>query len=315
MEQRSARTGDLLALGVSRDDLRGPRWRAPFRGVHSPALGAPVTALQRIYDAAELLPAGGVLGGWASAYLLGARELDGAGASGQTVEAVTCVVPRQCHLADRGGVRYFRADLGDEDRVAVDGVPVTSRIRTGFDLARWASLEDGVVALDVMARQTGLDPLAVVGYVREHPRLRRAPAARRAAHLADPGARSTGESRLRVLWLLEAGLPQPVCNAYVVDAVGEVVACTDLLDPRTGMCAEYDGPTHRTLEGHTSDNSREEALEDLGLVVVRATSVDLWRRNRPATARRLQRAHARAALANAGPASWGWRPSPAVPLW
>jgi very-short-patch-repair endonuclease len=42
--------------------------------------------------------------------------------------------------------------------------------------------------------------------------------------------------------------------------------------------AEYDGAQHRELDQHTSDNAREEGFEDHGLVVARATSLDLWRR-------------------------------------
>lgn len=311
--QRSLRAAELLDLGVTKGELRGPRWRAPFRGVHTPVVEDIGTTLQRIHDAVALLPPGGVLGGWAAAYLHGATELDGRGRSGTAQDPVTLVVPLSCHLDDRPGIRYFRTRLADDDRADVDGLPVTGRIRTAFDLGRWSSAESAVVALDTIARQARVDPNAVIAYARAHPRLRRARLAGRAAGLADPLSRSAGESRYRYCWMVDAGLPRPVCNAYIVDAEGVVVACADLLDPDSGLCGEYDGSTHRELESHTEDNNREERLEDLGLVVVRSTNMDLWRANRPRTVQRMRRAHARAR--SAGPGRWGWYPSAAPVFW
>ena len=127
------------------------------------------------------------------------------------------------------------------------------------------------------------------------------------APLVDPLSRCPGESRLRYLWVVEAGLPTPHCNAYVVDAFGTVVAMPDLLDPEAGMVGEYDGATHRELASHTEDNVREESFEAMGLVVVRATSLDLGP-HRDRTIRRVREHHVRATANQAVPRSWGWRP-------
>jgi very-short-patch-repair endonuclease len=86
----------------------------------------------------------------------------------------------------------------------------------------------------------------------------------------------------------------------------------DLFLPGCGLAGEYDGELHRELRMHTDDNQREESFEDLGLIVVRATSLDVGRR-RAATAERLRRAHARA-TDRLGPVTWLWRPSPAPRL-
>jgi len=127
--------------------------------------------------------------------------------------------------------------------------------------------------------------------------------------LVGAAARSTGESRLRYLWVVDAGLSVPVCNPYVVDRHGSIVGMSDLLDIEIGLAGEYDGSTHRDLEEHTADNTREESFEDLGVVVVRATSLDVTR-HRSRTVDRLLDGRRRAIdITRRGARSWGWAPS------
>jgi hypothetical protein len=174
-------------------------------------------------------------------------------------------------------------------------------------MARWSTVESGVVGTDILARQLGVETCDVAAYADRHPRFRGVPVARAVLRLTDPGSRSSGESRLRYLWVVEAGLPRPRCNPYVVDSLGTVVAMADLLDDDVGLVGEYDGSSHRTLEEHTRDNCREEDLEGLGLVVVRATSLDVGPR-RLRTVARILDGHRRAR--DVTTRSWGWRPSP-----
>ena len=96
------------------------------------------------------------------------------------------------------------------------------------------------------------------------------------------------ETRLRMLWMLRAQLPRPLVNAPVFNWREELVAIVDLLDQDAGTVGEYDGGQHRELAEHSGDNVREEALEDLGLVVTRVTSLNM--RERDETAARLMRA-------------------------
>jgi len=304
--QVSLRTTDLLALGVTKKELRGPRWRAPFFGVHSPVVPDPAAAAQRVLDAAELVPAGGAFGGWAAGWLLGATDLDGRGRSANESADVVVMVPRRHHPTPRDGIRYVRCQLTDDDLSTVDGLVVTNAVRTAFDLARGSNVEEGLVATDVLCRALGLAPARVLDYAPRHPRLRGSPVARTVLSLADPRSRSTGESRLRYIWVVLAKLPRPQCNAYVVDEHGTVVAMPDLLDDGTGLAGEYDGSGHREASAHTDDNDREERLEALGLVVVRATAIDVGPRRQRTVARLL------AGQARARPVtnrSWGWRPS------
>lgn len=303
---RSLRTADLLALGVSPEELRGPRWRSPFRGVHTPMVAAPESPRQRVLDVVELIPPGGAIGGWAAGFLLGASELDGRGRSGRETRDVVILGPRVHHSSPRDGVQFLRSALAEDDVVEVDGVPVSGPLRTAFDLARGSTAEEGLVDTDILCRQLALEPSCVREYAAKHARFRGAPVARRVLALADPRSRSSGESRLRYIWVVEAGLPRPECNPYIVAEDGSVVAMPDLLDVGSGLCGEYDGATHRHLDGHTADNAREEQLEDLGLVLVRATSLDVG----PFRARTVQRLRAGQRRATVQARQWGWRPSP-----
>lgn len=298
-------TGELLTCGVTPDELRGPGWRSPFHGLHAPASGDLLAPIQRILDAVELVPPGGAIGGWAAAHLLGAVELDGRGRSGREEEDVVIVAPRPCHRGRRQGVRFVRSALSDDDRVEVGGVTVTSPIRTVFDLARSRPARDALAGVDCACRLLGLEVPPVQDYLDRHRRYRGIPTARQVLSLADPRSRSAGESRLRYLWVVDARLPRPECNAYVIDCDGRVVAMVDLLDPESGLVGEYDGATHRLLASHTADNAREEDLEHCGLAVVRATSMDLGiYRQRTITRLRAGRERALASRSR----SWGWRP-------
>jgi Protein of unknown function (DUF559) len=102
--------------------------------------------------------------------------------------------------------------------------------------------------------------------------------AARVLPLTDARAMSPGESRLRMVWQLHAGLPRPLSNVTVLGRDGEFLAMVDLLDLATGLVAEYDGAHHANAEQRAADHAREERLERAGLVVVRATAVDLTRR-------------------------------------
>lgn len=95
--------------------------------------------------------------------------------------------------------------------------------------------------------------------------------ARRALPLCDPRARNAWETRMRLVWMLDAGLPRPRCNPPLLDLFGNLLGYPDLLDPVAGVVLEYDGSGHRRIRQHDRDNRREELFEEHGLVVSRVT--------------------------------------------
>ncbi len=138
-----------------------------------------------------------------------------------------------------------------------------------------SSLDEAVSFADACLHH-GVTNLPLLGdYCATRGRWRCIKLARLACCHADPAARNPWESRLRLLYVLEAGLPRPLANVAVFTMDGELIAIVDLLDPEAGLVVEFDGRDHRERHQHRADNVREEAVESLGLTVVRADSLDL----------------------------------------
>ncbi len=273
------RTATALDHGVSAREIAGPLWQRLHHGVHvDSALDAEDPDL-RIAAVVAILPVGAAITGWAALRILGARELDGrTGPGGRSMDPVTVSLGRPGVVRPRSGMRLDRTPLPDSDVIEVGGVPITTPVRSCVWLAMNSSVERSTALIDVAARAGVAD----VGEVRRRiSTLRRRQGvvrARTVATLIDGRSKSVPESVLKVVWVLEAGLPHPLVNRLVVDRWGVILGEPDLLDVEAAMVGEYDGSTHRELEGHAADNAREERFENHNLVVVRATSLDLWPR-------------------------------------
>lgn len=110
----------------------------------------------------------------------------------------------------KNGVVVHRYPLTDEEIVELDGVLVTSRLRTLIDLCRIAAFRDAVVALD-NALASDVVPLIkkdLVAALDAQGTVRGAVRAGRAIDFATPLAASPGESFSRVL-MHELGFPAP----------------------------------------------------------------------------------------------------------
>lgn len=291
-------SSDLRSAGVSKHLLSGPRYRrtSPARYVTSDVEQTPD---QRIAEAAAHMPPGSALGGWASAYVLGARTLDGRDAALRPEPLVMCV-PAPLHRQPILGVRYVRQVLEPDELIDLDGTTFVAPLRTASDLARWApTLIDAVIALDAMLLAGVVDEsglLAAEAALRGH---RGAKQARSALGLARTGVRSPGETRLRLLYVLEAGGAEDVLvNPRLYDRYGCFLGIPDLLDVEAGLAMEYDGAQwadsdretgHRDRAQHREDNVREEMFERSRLIVTRADGSDVTR-HKSELVGRLQRA-------------------------
>lgn len=293
---------DLLASGVTPGQLRGPRWQRTSHGRYLPDGVDAGACLQRILDAALRLPASGAIGGWASARAHGVEECDGLDMDGRTRLDVP-VVLSGARLSGTSGLDAWCDPLPVTDVREVDGLRFTAPPRTAFDRMRRADdLREAVVAADQMSHAALVTLAEMKGYVDQHPRWRGVGRARRALGLADPMARNAWETRMRLVWLLDAGLPIPLCNPAVFDLLEGLLGYPDLLDPVAGVVFEYDGAGHRRAWQHARDNRREELFEEHGLVVARVSRADLD--DRPALAARMQRTHARGLRRDRRADSW-----------
>lgn len=175
-------------------------------------------------------------------------------------------------LSKRVGTVVRRARLGPGEVVQRRGLRVTSPVRTVLDLCSRLPLVEAVATIDMslQRRLVHLDDLRA--YVAEHPRRKGIARLRRAVELADPGAESPMERRLRVLLVL-AGLPRPETQVRLHDAQGRFLARTDLYYRDARLCLEYDGSTHR--DSLVGDDRRQNRLLAAGFRLLRFTAADV----------------------------------------
>lgn len=283
---------------TSKGPFRGTRARAA--GVRTPATlrSGCVRVLPDVYVdrtdeldtatrdlAARCWAVGGVLAGWSSAAVLGARWVPD--------HVPEVVLPT--HVRRPSGVRVHQVRLHPDEIEEVDGVVVTTPARTAYDLGRRLPLIDAVAAVDQLCRVGICGPAQVASVAAQHLGARGLVRLRQVLELVDPGAESPPESALRVL-LVTSGLPRPRPQVEVFDRGGQLVARCDLGWERWRVVAEYDGAHHRSGRQLTLDVDRYEALEQLGWTVVRVTGTHLAQRPERVVARMaaaLRRAGAR----------------------
>ena len=153
---------------------------------------------------------------------------------------------RRLTLTDAPDVDLGRPDPldGRSDVVVVDGLRVTSPLRTCFDLIRRHQLVESVAFADAFAYAGLITPPGLVSYCAGFPRWPVVRQARVVADLATDRSRSPGESRLRMVVVL-AGLGEPFVNVGLHDAEGAHIATPDLLLlGRRPLAMEYDGGYH-----------------------------------------------------------------------
>ncbi|ORW38206.1 hypothetical protein AWB90_24540 [Mycobacterium paraense] len=162
---------------------------------------------------------------------------------------------------------------------AVNGVAVTSPARTAFDLGRRPGLVPAVVAVDLLARATGVAVEEVLPLIKAHRGARGMKQLRRVLTLFDAGAESPQETRTRLV-IISAGLPRPRTQIPVHNEWGAVVARIDMGWEQWRVGVEYDGAQHWTDPRiRANDIDRAAELERRGWRIVRV-SADLLR-NRP----------------------------------
>lgn len=275
----TARRSSLIRLGISDSELRGPLWRRATHGHYYFSPNDPDNPMRPIHDAIGFMPRDCAISGWAAAYLQGVQELDGRRWSDGERDPLLLVLPKGRRVR-RKEFATLRAPVAEDELAKWGGVNITAPERTCFEMMRRTTVEEAVVALDAMLRAEAVTLDGMRAFVAGKAGWNGVPIARAALDLADGRAASCPESRLRYVWQVEAGLSRPAVNVAVLDSTGVFAGIPDLLDEASGLVGEYDGGQHRELVQHTNDNAREERLEALGLVVVRATSVDLKSRRR-----------------------------------
>ncbi|WP_045824075.1 type IV toxin-antitoxin system AbiEi family antitoxin domain-containing protein [Williamsia herbipolensis] len=165
-----------------------------------------------------------------------------------------------------------------DEVTVVDGIAVTSMARTAIDVSRSGTFVQAVTVLDGTLRRS-VSPGELVAVSDRGRRRVGAPVARRALAIADGRSESVGESVSRALMRGFTDVPVPDLQVdYVIGFDGRIARVD--FDWGGVLVGEFDGRTKYGRDGDSADDVwrekvREDALRDLGLVVIRWTWDDL----------------------------------------
>lgn len=260
-------TAAVAAGLVTPDRLRGPGFERLFPDTYVPAGGEPPDLRLRSLAAYLWAGPGAVLGGYSAAELLG-RSCSPSDAPAEVVGA-----DLRSGARSRTGVTVRREALHSGEITEIDGVRITSRLRTAFDLARLLPPTEGVVAVDALARGE-FNPDLLLNFAVRYPGLR---GVRRVIDVlcwADARSGSPPETRLRLV-LVRSGLPRPVAQHPVIGDDRRIL-WLDLAYPEHRLGIEYDGGDHfATPDAARADARRHTRLVTAGWRVLRYTADDM----------------------------------------
>jgi hypothetical protein len=172
----------------------------------------------------------------------------------------------------RLSITHSTLDVADVTRFG--GIPVTTPVRTAFDLGRRAPRIDALIAVDALLHRRVVKLAALTDYAEAHPGWPGITLLREVLTLAEPLSESPMETRLRLL-LVDAGLPRPVAQHDIHDERGRFIARADLAYPSLRIAIEYEGDHHRERATFRRDIGRFNALRAAGWLVLRFTADDL----------------------------------------
>lgn len=163
--------------------------------------------------------------------------------------------------------------LADDEVTRIAGLPVTSVVRTAFDLGRCLPRQRAIARLDALSRAICFSVEDVLVLAERHRGARGVRRLREVLPLVDRGAASPKETWLRVL-LVDAGLPTQTTQIPVQTSRG-LIAMLDMGWEEFMVAAEYDGDQHRTDRGrYVWDQRRSRLVAELGWKAVRVINED-----------------------------------------
>ncbi|ODR25107.1 endonuclease domain-containing protein [Mycolicibacterium porcinum] len=183
------------------------------------------------------------------------------------------------------GILIHTGVIADDEITVVGDMTCTTIARTCYDMGRFQSLDTAIIRIDALLNSTRGSIAAVSTIAERYPGARRIRRLRQALDLADAGAESPQETRLRLL-LVRGGLPRPVTQIPVADESGRVRRRIDMGWPEWMVGIEYDGDQHWTTpEAQENDIVRLEFLASRGWTIVRVSARQLEYRGPEVVAR------------------------------
>ncbi|SCG77019.1 hypothetical protein [Micromonospora humi] len=263
------RYDELRAGGVTRGAVRhqveAGRLGRLSRGVY----GLADDETSRLRALFRRLPPGTVAG-----FHTGAR-LHRFGAA--TSDKVHVIVPAGGSVPCIQGVAAHQSVLPVTGVVEIAGVPCAPAARCAVDLARAVRRTDALPVLDLCLRVGACRREDLLEELAWHAGLRGVRQAARLVELADPRSECRQESQLRLL-VIDAGLPPPEPQLWVLDEDGVPVHRLDLGYRRQRVGVEYDGRSHLDPGRMHHDRARLNWLAEQGWRMRIYTAIDLYRR-------------------------------------
>lgn len=257
--------------GLTLGQLRSKSWATPFHGVRIDRSAVvdlqtacrALTAVARVAVVISDRSAAAVYDWWLPRQAIALLEIS--------------VEP--CSLIERPGARCHRRVFDPKDLREVDGLVVTSPVRTILDLAAELPLIDLVVVMDSALHKKTCTRQELEA--RAHDRgVRGIARYRRALELCDGRSASAPETMMRLVIVL-SGLPAPTPQFNVYDDDhGTFVARADLKAHGVRAAFEYDGGGHDEPVQHARDVKRWRDLRAAGYEVFPYTASDLFGRPR-----------------------------------
>lgn len=168
--------------------------------------------------------------------------------------------------------------LWDDETCLLRGIAVTTPHRTAFDLGRRKGLTTAVIRIDALLQATELKIPDVQVLIQRHKGVRGLVQLRRVLDLADYGAESPQDTRLRLLYT-EAGMRPTRTQIDVFDHYRHV-GRIDMGWPEWKVGVQYDGIQHWTdPRQRTKDIDQDAEYRALGWRIVRV-GADLLRHRR-----------------------------------
>lgn len=242
---------DLARLGLSADDLHhavaGGLLRRPVRGSYRPRRGSD----DQLADLAAVALArpGDVFIDRTAALIHGVDTYTHA--EHDLPLSVEMCALRGADPTELTGVDGRTRDLAPHDIVRIDGLPVTTPLRTAMDLGCNLRRREAFAAMNELARHHGITTADLTRAVPRFRGRRGVVQLRQLIALLEPRVESQRES-WTLLAILDAGLPRPEPQHWIV-VEGIPTYRLDLAYPGLRVCVEYDG-----VDAHETDPAQRE---------------------------------------------------------
>lgn len=225
---------EALAAGVVTRHELATRYDAIFRNVYIPR-GKVLTPVQKAHAAWLWSRRKATLVSVSAAAVHGAKWID----------ARLPAELNQLSQHKTRGIVLHSDTLAPDEITTVRGIPVTTPVRTAFDLGRRYGRTLAVIRVDALLQSTNLKLADIDALIDRHRGVRGIVQLREVLALADDGAESPQETRTRLL-LTGAGLRPRRTQIDVFNPFGDHVRRIDMGWPTWKVGVEYDGEQHWT---------------------------------------------------------------------